>query len=251
MSPAHTTIVVPCFDEATRLSPERFQRFGAEHEGVRFVFVDDGSSDATPRILEALVAGDPTRFALHTHEERRGKGEAVRSGVRAALADAPFAVGYWDADLSTPLEAIPAFEAVLRDRPDARIVLGARVKLVGRTIERQVWRHYLGRVFATAVSVVLGLPVYDTQCGAKLLRVDDETRALFDAPWQVGWTFDVELLARFASARRAAGRDVLSGLYELPLAEWRHRRGSKIGLRDFLIAPVELARIARNARRRG
>ncbi len=239
------TVVVPCFDEAERLDPEAFLGFAARHPNVRFLFVDDGSRDDTRARIDEICERAPAAARCIAHGERAGKAEAVRTGVRAALEEAPDFVGYWDADLSTPLDAIPDLLACLAADPDAQIALGSRVKVLGRRIERQAWRHYLGRVFATAASITLQLPVYDTQCGAKLLRATPEVTALFEAPWRSGWIFDVELLARFIAGRRAAGLDPLPGLVEVPLRAWSHRRGSKIGPRDFLAAPLDLLRIAR------
>ena len=102
--------------------------------------------------------------------------------MRAFDAD-PDYIGYWDADLETPLEAIPALCELLDARPDLEIVFGARVRLLGRAIARSALRHYLGRMFATAASMVLGLAVYDTQCGAKLFRASPAIRALFQEPF--------------------------------------------------------------------
>ena len=124
------------------------------------------------------------------------------------------------------------------------VVMGSRVKLLGRDIERKTMRHYLGRVFATCASMVLSLPVYDTQCGAKLFRNTRGTRWAFRAPFLSRWLFDVELLARLGLlGRRRPAYDTHRCVYEKPLPEWRDVAGSKIKLRDWVKAAWELARI--------
>jgi len=240
---ADCIIVVPCYNEAARLDVEAFRRFVAEDHPQRFLFVDDGSTDATLDVLRSLQASAPERFGVHALAHNRGKAEAVRQGILRALADSPAMVGFWDADLATPLDAIPEFCDVLEQNPGLQVVLGSRVRLLGRTIERRPERHAAGRIFATAASLVLGLPVYDTQCGAKLLRVGPEVRALFQRPFQTNWVFDVELLARFLRRRAPGGEPVESVLYELPLKQWRDVAGSKVRPRDFFKAFFELARI--------
>jgi hypothetical protein len=91
---------------------------------------------------------------------------------------------------------------------------------------------------------VLKLPVYDTQCGAKLFRNTDRTRSLFAEPFRTRWIFDVELLARFVSAATAAGQAPAELIHELPLQSWRDVAGSKLRPGDFLQAAVQLAGIA-------
>ena len=239
-----TVIVVPCYNEAARLDVPAFVSFLERSEGVAFVMVDDGSTDGTPRLLEQLRAAAPRRVSVLGLGENVGKAEAVRRGVKVALRRSPATVGYWDADLATPLEAILDFRSVLDGRPDTVLVMGSRVALLGREIRRSWKRHLLGRTFATAASLVLGLTVYDTQCGAKLFRVTRETAALFDRPFRAKWIFDVELLARMvASARASDGGDAAAAIYEYPLQRWQDVAGSRLKSHDFLVAATDLAAI--------
>jgi len=153
-------------------------------------------------------------------------------------------VGYWDADLATPLDAVPEFVRILDDDPEIQMVFGARIKLLGRTVERDRVRHYVGRIAATLISSALRLGIYDTQCGAKLFRVNCVTRQLFSEPFVSRWIFDVEILARLEQLHRAGEGEAPSRLiYELPLRVWRDQPGSKVGPWDFLQAGVDLLRI--------
>jgi glycosyltransferase involved in cell wall biosynthesis len=243
---ARTILVVPFYNEAGRFDAAALEAFAAEDPACDFILVDDGSTDSTLAMLRGLAARDARRFSVVELQPNRGKAEAVRRGMLAAFARAPRYAGYWDADLATPLAELPRFVELLERRPELEIVLGARVLLLGRSIERSSARHYLGRVMATMISRTLGLAVYDTQCGAKLFRVSPGTQALFAEPFVVNWTFDVEIIARLARARRGAGRpgpaDVI---YELPLRRWRDVPGSKVRPADFLRGMVELLRIRR------
>jgi glycosyltransferase involved in cell wall biosynthesis len=246
-----TVIVVPCYNEARRLDVRAFPAFVSNTPHVRFLFVNDGSSDGTGRLLEELSRADPHRLMLLHLPRNAGKAEAVRQGMLRALELAPAFAGYWDADLSTPLEAILDFRRHLQTHPSCEIVLGARVKLLGRRIDRRIVRHYAGRVFATAASMALKLPVYDTQCGAKLFRVTPRLPDVFATPFGSRWVFDVEILARLLNRWQAEGVDAASATYELPLMEWRDVAGSKVKALDFPRALVEMFGIYRTYIRPG
>jgi glycosyltransferase involved in cell wall biosynthesis len=241
MTAPELALIVPCHNEAARLDPDAFLHFVKTHPGARLVLVDDGSVDGTGEVLERIRAAAPEAVTTLRHSSRRGKGEAVRAGMIAGIAQRPAFVGFVDADLATPLRAIDDFLAVLRDRPAVEFVLGARVMLMGRDIRRKATRHYLGRVFATAVSQALGLPVYDTQCGAKMLRVNAATASLFAQPFRSEWIFDVELIARYLRLPVATGEPGRRDrLYELVLPAWHDKPGSKLRWHDFARATVDL-----------
>jgi glycosyltransferase involved in cell wall biosynthesis len=253
MPPAPGTIlVVPCYNEERRLPRAVFRAFAEKWTEGRLLFVDDGSVDGTRSVLDGLCAATPGRVEVLGLGHNQGKAEAVRRGMLRAFEGQPRFVGFWDADLATPLETLPLFQEVFRERPDIEIVLGARVRLLGHDVRRNPTRHYLGRVFATLVSLTLGLELYDSQCGAKLFRPTPDVQALFARPFRSRWIFDVELLARFAAVKRARGeRDVEPFLYELPLPVWHDVAGSKVRPRDFVRAVLDLAGIYQERRRAG
>ncbi len=242
---SRVTIVVPCFDEEPRLNAEAF-RSCPETE---FFFVDDGSRDGTGHLLDSIAASSPARFHVLHLPENRGKAEAVRAGVLKALESNPTYVGFWDADLATPLTELPRFVDVLEKRAAIDMVFGARVRLLGRDISRRKSRHYVGRIGATLISSTLGLAVYDTQCGAKLFRASDLLRDMFAAPFLSRWIFDVEIIARLV--QRVGRQRAAEAIYELPLVEWRDVQGSKVKARDYLRGLRDLWKIHRayNARR--
>jgi glycosyltransferase involved in cell wall biosynthesis len=242
-------LVVPCYNEAARLDRAAFLDFVASRTDTALLFVNDGSTDDTPAVLADLACRGNGRIEALALPANRGKAEAVRQGVLAALQRGPQFVGFWDADLSTPLEASAQFLDVLTSTPAVDVVTGARVKLLGRKVRRNQWRHYAGRVFATAASAVLHVPVYDTQCGAKIFRVGSPAVDGFEQPFRSKWVFDVELLARYIDA--VGAHRAQAGIHELPLLEWNDVPGSKLRPRHAVRAAWDLWRIAMSPARAG
>lgn len=206
------------------------------------VLVNDGSRDNTLELLEKFRAEvGPAVVVLDKHPNA-GKAEAVRYGINYAMAHfEPDFVGFWDADLATPLPVIHELLAIFVEYPQIEMVFGARVKLLGRQISRKVSRHYLGRVFATVVSNVLRLPVYDTQCGAKLFRATPDLKKVLQDPFLSRWIFDVEMIARYISNRGIEW--VRNSIYEYPLNRWEDIAGSKVTAADFIKAAGDLVAI--------
>lgn len=242
-TPGHEDLrlVVPCYNEAGRLPRDAFLAFVRSRPGTVVLFVNDGSTDNTANVLRELADAAGPCVQVLDFPGNRGKAEAVRQGLVAGLDAGAAFVGYWDADLSTPLDAVARFMAIFGRRPQVDIVMGARVQLLGRDVQRRLFRHYAGRVFATAASLALGVRVYDTQCGAKIFRASEAVAAVFQSPFRSAWAFDVEILARYISATGPS--DAESRLYELPLQAWRDVPGSKVKLRHGLRAAWDLWRI--------
>lgn len=237
---ARTVLAIPCFNEEQRLQRDSVRALVRDSD-LGIVLVDDGSTDGTREVLEALASEAGSRITVLALPDNRGKAEAVRQGLLAAL-DRADIVGYADADFATPAEELVRLARVIEEtRADA--VIGSRIAFLGAHIERSPVRHYLGRVFATGASIALGRPVYDTQCGAKFIRASDRLRDALAAPFRSRWAFDVELLGRLWAA------DPDCRIIEEPLRRWVDVGGSKVRPAAMARAGVELLLIARDIRR--
>src|SRR3954469_22270296 len=102
-------VAVPCFNEARRLPLQEYSSFLDRSPNVTLVLVDDGSTDDTPLVLERLRQLHPRQVCTLRLNSNGGRDVGVRRGMRAALRRQPVGVGYWDADLATPLGAVPQF----------------------------------------------------------------------------------------------------------------------------------------------
>ena len=94
------------------------------------------------------------------------------------------------------------------------------------------------------------MPVYDTQCGAKVFAWPRPLRAALATPFRSRWAFDVELLDRLVHGSNGVPGVAVDAMVEVPLREWSHVGGSKLGVRQAVRAAVDLGRLAIARRRR-
>lgn len=212
------TVIVPVFNEEKRLESSVYQLAGwlSRHGGkYELVLVDDGSTDATPKILAGL-AGKIRALRVITLPRNRGKGAAVREGLKSARGHA---VLFMDVDLSTAPSQIPLALRQLRAGHD--IAIGSRALPHSRLpVPQPLLRRISGRIFNSAVHVILGLPYADTQCGFKAMTLKT-ARRMSGAMKLNGFDFDVELLLL---ARRFSLR-----VSEFPIT-WNDRAHSTVRL---------------------
>lgn len=216
---------------------EEFLAFVNENRAIDFLFVNDGSTDNTLEILQKL-SDKHTQISVLDLPKNSGKAEAVRQGVLHCKNLNYNYIGYWDADLSTPLSEIIRFLTFFDGQ--IKFLMGSRLKRLGAVVERTRFRHLTGRVFATFTSIILDLPVYDSQCGAKIFDAS-LTDKLFNEKFITKWLFDVELLARY---QLLVGKSsVLNNVLEIPILEWKEVKGSKLNFMALIKVPFELCKI--------
>lgn len=240
------SIIIPCYNESNRLDIKNISRFLSSNSDLSFVFVNDGSTDKTLEILFQFQKSIGQQIKVINLPKNQGKAEAVRQGILWSQenSSAEF-IGYWDADLSTPLEDILLFKKHLIDNLSINCIYGSRVLKLGTPIKRKISRHYLGRIFATAASLCLDEPIYDSQCGAKLFR-REIILFCFSKPFLSRWLFDLEILFRLKNNSFRINQIV----FEHPVTTWQDNGTSKVSWLAFLKAPFDLLMIYINYQNR-
>jgi glycosyltransferase involved in cell wall biosynthesis len=230
------------------------------------VFVNDGSRDTTLDVLRELFNKcNPQiqdRIHILSYRQNQGKATAVQRGLlwahsKSSNIQPPAFIencevigngivnanyfGFWDADLATPLSELSWFYLLAQEiQPD--MIIGSRVARLGATIERTVFRHYSGRLFATLISQGLGWKVHDTQCGAKIFKAH-LIPICIEQPFKTSWLFDVEMLLRM---KKYYGEKAIEMILEVPIRTWKDVKGSKIGWSDFVKVPYQIWKVFRD-----
>ena len=247
-----TCLVIPCFNEAGRLDPLEVADLLRSRNDLGLLLVDDGSTDGTPRLFADLRSRHPEQLDVMRLPVNQGKGEAVRQGMLRAIEGGATVTGYADADFATPASEILRLLGLLQ-QSGASAVFGSRLLNPGAGIQRSGGRQFMGAAFASLARRIVGLPIADTQCGAKWFRVDGVLAAVLARPFISRWAFDVELLARL---HHTQGGWAAEAFVEEPLDTWTEIPGSKLTVSAKLVALSALLAIwrdvrgLRNARRR-
>jgi glycosyltransferase involved in cell wall biosynthesis len=210
----HLSVVIPAFNEATRIIPtleDVVQYLQGRPYLWEVIVVDDGSDDETGQLVDDWSADHPgVKLVRVPH---KGKGWAVKQGMLAAEGLYAFMC---DADGAMPIHWLDNFLVEMDSGYD--IVIGSRELAGAKRTNEPAYRHIRGRVFNWIVRLLAVRGFQDTQCGYKLFKLE-AVLDLFSLQRSTGFGFDVEILY----LARKKGLRVL----EMPI-EWYHRRSSKV-----------------------
>lgn len=212
--------IVPVYNEATTVKAvvERLQEVPLH---VEIVAINDGSSDGTGKVLDALREQGLIDKVIH-HPENKGKGAAVRAGIDAATGHV---IVVQDADLEyDPTDLPTLLDPIRLDRADA--VYGSRFQGGPRRV--LFFWHAIGNRFLTLLSNMLtDLNLSDMETCYKMVRAD----LLKSLPLVSNrFGIEVEVTARLAQAG--------ARIWELPISYSgrTYAEGKKIDWRDGLAA---------------
>jgi dolichyl-phosphate beta-glucosyltransferase len=226
------SVVIPAYNEHARIPAtldrvrEYLDSAGEEYE---VIVVDDGSTDATVALVEAVRESWP-QLAVIALPRNQGKGAAVRAGMLQARGEHRL---FSDADLSTPIEELPR----LRERLGGacQVAIASRA-VAGSTIDvhQPGRREMMGRIYNRIVQLLVLPGLHDTQCGFKVFTARAATTC-FEPLRTKGFGFDAEALVR---ARRQGWE-----IAEVPV-RWSHRDDSRVSaLRDSGMVILDLVRL--------
>ncbi len=235
-------IVIPCYNESSRLKFDDFQTFINQHEDYIICFVNDGSSDDTIDYLNRFQNKNINKVAVVDLEVNQGKAEAVRAGVHYILenTNADY-IGFIDADLSTDFNDYKGLMGQIENsNREDYLVFGSRKLSEDSNIDRKGFRDIASTIVGLCISFVVALNIKDTQCGAKIF-----TRSLaskvFKQSFISRWLFDIEIFLRM---KNLFGENTKRTFQECALMNWEDVDGSKLSLKDSVKIPFMLGRIA-------
>ena len=232
-------IVIPCYNEEGRLPLDEYFSFLNDGLPVLLCFVNDGSIDNTLKILEEIKIKHREKVEIVSYSKNAGKAEAVRRGIQFCNDKYNHSIiAYLDADLSTSLKECLALSDNLSE--PIEFCFGSRIRRVGSIIQRKTRRWLVGRVIATVISHILGIQVYDTQCGCKLFTKNLSIQ-LFKNEFISKWLFDVEIFFRMLAVY---GREhAMERMLEVPLARWVDKGASSVKVTYFFKLWLDLYHI--------
>ena len=216
------SVIMPVFNEAATIAEIVARVRKAPIDGqLELIVVDDGSTDATRRLLSECARGSED-IRLVFQEENRGKGAAIRKAIEHATGEITI---IQDADLEYDPRDYPALlRPILEGRAD--IVFGNRFH--GGEHRVLYYRHFMANQLLTTIcNVLTDLNLSDMEVGYKAFR----TAVLKQLPLRAN-RFDIEPELVIKSPKLAVR------IYEVPISYHgrTYAEGKKIGWRDGVTA---------------
>lgn len=190
-------LIIPCYNFAAGLprtleSIENWRRTKAL--GAIVHFVDDGSTDETPRLLEEFASRRGDWARVTTQPRNKGKGAAIRAGFKTALAQDGSelrALLFTDCDLHYGLEIIN--DRILPGLIENDVVTVDRSWSLSAK-HQSLSRRLASGSFNRAMAILTGVTFRDSQAGLKGFKIGS-CRPIFELLTLDGFAFDVEALS--------------------------------------------------------
>jgi hypothetical protein len=153
----------PCYNDSATLQgliEKALGVLGDLTDDYEVIVVDDGSSDASGAVIDALAASYE-RVRVVRHDRNRGYGAALRSGIKTSTKDWVF---YTDSDGQYNVEDLRRLHTL---SGAADVVNGYK-----RNRSDPWYRVFLGSTYNSIIRLIFAIPIRDTDCDFRLMRGD-------------------------------------------------------------------------------
>ncbi len=189
------SLIIPAYNEAKKIHAD-FNAASLFLESQPFssevLIINDGSQDETQKVAEELSKKFSTpqvQFRVLSYGGNRGKGYAIRYGVKNAQGDL---IAFADSGLCVPFSYL--IKGIEQIEGGADFALASR-RLKDTKIKREqpTYRKVGSKVFWWVVKGFMGVQVSDTQCGFKIYS-KKAALSIFERVKTDGFMFDIEAL---------------------------------------------------------
>jgi dolichyl-phosphate beta-glucosyltransferase len=228
-------VVVPCYNEASRLKHEEFIRFSEENPDIHFYFANDGSQDNTSEIISSKLVNNSTRF-IADYKVNKGKAETIRQTVIDVYkrGENYSHYAFIDADLAIPLEQLLKLRNTTLTSPGKKMFITVRTEK--EFLQSGKTRYYVSKAWKFLFTRLLfGLRITDSQCGCKLFDSSVIEKA-FAENFISRWLFDIEIVFRIMSKKCEL-------LEEVPIISLNDNSNSSISNRTIILLLKDATKI--------
>src|SRR5215471_7010745 len=215
------SIIMPVFNERETVASIAQRVLAEVPVTLELIIVDDGSTDGSAEIIDALARNDSRILAIH--KTNGGKTSALKAGFERSRGEI---VIIQDADLEyDPAEVRHVLQPIVENHAD--VVYGSRF-LVRRASRVLYFYHYLAnRVLTLFSNALTNLNMTDVETGYKALRGDIVRKMVIESR---GFGIEIEITAKVAKLGAA--------IYEVPISYYgrTYEQGKKIGFKDGVLA---------------
>ena len=200
-----------------------------------FVLVDDGSTDdLTSKIKEFISYERLSNIEILIQKQNLGKAHALQAGFSYSVAKSVRLVGFLDADFSTSLEELNKLFKIL-ESTDADAVIGSRQPSRNNNVEAELHRFLTGKIFSLYVRFYFKINIIDSQCGAKVFKVNNVLINSINQPIINPWLYDLQLLLPIIKSNGT--------IIETKLKKWINGSDSKLNFYSGLCAFYDLRKL--------
>jgi len=181
------SLIIPAYNEEKnilRMLKKLRLLLKNEKDKWEILIINDGSTDNTLGILKNYK---PKFFKIISYKKNKGKGFAVKKGVKEATGDY---ICFIDSDLAYSFDNLKNLLSYLEN---FEVVIGSRNLETDNHENISTLRRIFGKGFNILSNIILGYRIKDTQCGLKAFKKEAAER-LFSKQTLNGWGFDTEIL---------------------------------------------------------